>query len=80
MDRYTIPSRSSIYEQANIFEQDDWDTIEEEDYIKAENLQKISQRLQELEEHLDMDVDSRQSLRDAIVALDDIANEIYYSY
>ena len=39
-----------------------------------------SAKLQELEEHLNMDIDSRQSLRDAITALDDIANEIYYSY
>ena len=33
-----------------------------------------------LEEHLDIDIDSRQALRNAIVALDEIANEIYYSY
>ena len=79
-NHYATPSHSSIYNQANIFEDDDWDTVEEEDYAKAEHLQKISQKLQELEEHLNMDIDSRQSLRDAIVALDDIANEIYYSY
>ena len=42
--------------------------------------QKISQELQILEEHLDIDIDSRQALRNAIVALDEIANEIYYSY
>ena len=59
---------------------DDWDTYEEEDYAKAEHLGKVSLKLQELEEHLNIDTDSKQVLRDAIIALDEITNEIYYSY
>tara|TARA_R100000742_G_C4274664_1_gene94754 strand:- start:227 stop:1261 length:1035 start_codon:yes stop_codon:yes gene_type:complete len=80
MDRYAIPSHSSIYNQANLWDKDDWDTGEEEDMERAEGLNKLSLRLQEIEEHLDIDIESRQALRDAITALDDIANEIYYSY
>ena len=79
-NHFATPSHSSIYEQANIFEQNDWDNYEEEDYAKAEHLQKISLKLQELEEHLDMDLDSRTALRSAITELDEMANEIYYSY
>ena len=79
-NNYVTPSQSSVYNQANLWDDDDWDTVEEEDYAKAEHLQKISQSLQLLEEHLDMDIESRTTLRDAITALDDIANEIYYSY
>ena len=79
-NNYVTPSHSSIYSQSNMFEEDDWDNFEEEDYAKAEHLQKIGQKLQELEDHLNLDIDSRQTLRDAIVALDEIANEIYYSY
>ena len=79
-NNYATPSHSSIYEQANIFEQSDWDDYEEQDFARAEHLQKISQGLQLLEEHLDLDVDSRTTLRSAITELDDIANEIYYSY
>ena len=80
MDRYAIPSRSSIYNQSNLWDNNDWDTDEEEDYAKAEHFQKIAQSLQELEDHLNLDIDSRTTLRNAINALDDIANEIYYSY
>ena len=79
-NNYVTPSQPSVYNQANLWEDEDWDTVEEEDYVKAEHLQKISQNLQELEEHLNLDIDSRQTLRNAIVALDEIANEIYYSY
>ena len=80
-NNYVTPSHSSIYNQANIWDgEDPWDNNEEEDYVKAEHLQKISQSLQLLEEHLNLDIESRKVLRDAIVDLDDIANEIYYSY
>ena len=79
-NNYVTPSQSSVYSQANLWDDEEWDTHEEEDMVRAENLGKLSRRLQELEEHLDIDIESRQALRDAIVALDDIANEIYYSY
>ena len=79
-NNYVTPSHSRYYNQASLWDDDDWDTHEEEDYAKAESLNKLSLKLQELEEHLDIDAESKQALRDAIDALDDIANEIYYSY
>ena len=79
-NHYATPSQSSLYSQANLWDDDDWDTYEEADIAKAEHYQKISQELQMLEEHLDIDIDSRQALRNAIIALDEIASEIYYSY
>jgi len=80
-NNYVTPSHSSIYNQANIWDgEDPWEDEEEEAINKASGLQEICAKLQELEEHLDLDIESRKALRDAVVALDDIANEIYYSY
>ena len=80
-NNYATHSQSGSYGQNSLWSNDDdWDTYEEEDYAKAEHLGKVSLKLQELEEHLNIDTDSKQVLRDAIIALDEITNEIYYSY
>ena len=75
-------SQSSLYSQANLWNDDDLniDKEEEENYERANHYHDIMLNLKELDEHLDLDIESRKVLNEAINALDDIATEIYYSY
>ena len=79
-NNYVTPSQSSAYSQANLFEEDEWDSIEEKDYEKAQEIHDIAVELQSIEEHADLDINSKETLRDAIELLEHMAQEIYYSY
>ena len=79
-NNYATPSQPSVYTQANLFEEDDWNTLEENDYEKAQEMHDIASDLMDIEEHSDLDVDSKKALRDAIDLLEHMAQEIYYSY
>jgi len=77
-NNYVTPSHSRSYDHLDIAS--DWDTGEEEDYERAQELAEIAAKLMDIDIHSDLDADSKKTIRDAIEALEYVANEIYYSY
>tara|TARA_R100001443_G_scaffold21957_1_gene34174 strand:- start:9358 stop:10383 length:1026 start_codon:yes stop_codon:yes gene_type:complete len=78
---HSTPSHSSIYNQSNLWDDNyDWDTEEEEDYAKADKLESVAAKLQEISFHHNLNKDEIDALQDAQELLSNVAQEIYYSY
>ena len=77
---YATPSHSRGYTQNTLWDNEDWDTFEENDYSKAEHYEKLHNKLSEIMEHLEFTVDERETVMDVLSSLEEAAQEIYYSY
>ena len=77
---YATPSHSRGYTQNTLWDNEDWDTFEENDYSKAEHYEKLHNKLSEIMEHHEFTVDERETVMDVLSSLEEAAQEIYYSY
>ena len=82
---HSTPSYSMSYSQQSLWDDDDdfnfnEDAEEQEALEKAEHFQNIAMRLKEMSYHHNFNQEEREAIAEAERALDEIANEIYYSF
>ena len=78
---HAMPSQSVDYNQSNLWDDtNEWNEYEEEQYKKAEKIENMTSKLQDIYFNSDLPEEDRNTIIEACDTLSDMVNEIYYSY